>query len=369
MSVALSHAAVPGDSMQIQSWTGPYSVRFRSTVAEAVADIPLDRPLHVVLDPRVGELHAAALAPLLAAARGVYRITADEDNKSLEVIPALVRQLSERGIRRDHLLLAIGGGILQDMTCFIASILFRGMDWAFLPTTLLAQADSCIGSKSSINAAGVKNLAGNFYPPRQISIAAGFLATLDERDVRSGVGEMLKVHVIDGPASFDRIAADYDSLFTDSGAMLRYIRASLEIKKRMIELDEFDRGPRNVFNYGHSFGHAIEAATDFAVPHGIAVTMGMDMANHVAVRLGRMAPVHFARMHPVLRRNYRGYETVPVPQERLLSALARDKKNVGADLVVILPDADARVERVRVPADERFAAACREFLDAVRVQQ
>jgi 3-dehydroquinate synthase len=354
------------DSLQIQSWNGPYTVRFRQTVAEAAGDIPRDRPLHIVMDTRVALLHATALAPLLTDARSVHPIEALEGNKSLEVVPALVQRLSEAGIRRDHLLLAIGGGILQDMTCFVASILFRGMDWAFLPSTLLAQADSCIGSKSSINAAGVKNLVGNFYPPRQISIATQFIATLDPRDVRSGVGEMLKVHAIDGPASYDRIAEAYSRLFTETAVMLEFIRASLLIKKQMIEVDEFDRGPRNVFNYGHSFGHAIEAATGYAVPHGIAVTMGMDMANHVSTRMGRMPAQDFARMHPVLRRNYDGYEAVPVPVDRMLEALSRDKKNVGTDLSLILPNTQSRIEKVRVPPDTAFRDRCREFLDDVR---
>jgi 3-dehydroquinate synthase len=240
------------------------------------------------------------------------------------------------------------------------------MDWAFLPTTLLAQADSCIGSKSSINAAGIKNLVGNFYPPRQISVAAKFLGTLDPRDVRSGVGEMLKVHIIDGPASYDRIAAAYDALFSDRTAMLSFIRNSLLIKKRIIELDEFDRGPRNVMNYGHSFGHAIEAATNFAVPHGIAVTMGMDMANHVALRMGRLPQADFARMHPALRKNYDGYEKVAVPLPQLFDALSRDKKNVGNDLTLILPDANSHIEKVRVAADGAFQDSCRDFLDNVR---
>ncbi len=350
----------------IRSFSGRYEVRFRQTVGEAARDIPRERPIHVIVDRRVAALHATALAELFGAARHVHEIEAVEDNKSLEVAPALVRRLAEGGIRRDHLLVAVGGGIIQDMTCFVASILFRGIDWAFLPTTLLAQADSCIGSKSSINAAGTKNLVGNFYPPKLISLAAEFLTTLDQCDVRSGVGEMLKVHTIDGPTSFDRIAAAYESLFADSDVMLSFIRDSLLMKQSLIEVDEFDRGPRNVMNYGHSFGHAIEAATDFAVPHGIAVTMGMDMANHVAVRLGRFPAAEFARMHPKLRKNYAGFESTTVPIETLLAALGRDKKNVGNDLTLILPNKEARIEKVRVAPDSTFRAHCVEFLDNVR---
>lgn len=354
------------EKLVISSFSGSYEARFRNAVADAVLDIPNDRPYHVIADPRVVSLHRSSLGPLLSGARKVHQIEALEANKSLEAAPALVQQLADGGIRRDHLLVAVGGGILQDMTCFVASILFRGMDWAFLPTTLLAQADSCIGSKSSINAGQVKNLVGNFYPPKLVSIATEFLSTLDERDVRSGVGEMLKVHIIDGPQSYGRIAESYDELFNSPATMRAFIQRSLEIKKRLIELDEFDRGPRNVMNYGHSFGHAIEAATDFAIPHGIAVTMGMDMANFVSMRMRRLSEAGFKRMHPILRKNYNGFEGLAIPADRLFAALSRDKKNVGTDLTLILPNAESQIEKVRVTPGADFKASCRQFLTDVR---
>jgi 3-dehydroquinate synthase len=357
------------DSMQISSHTGPYNVSFCADVADAAAAIVPEGPYHLVIDRRVTDLHGPALERLAVGAASVLPLDASEDVKSLEEMPRLVAALSKAGIRRDHTLVAVGGGIIQDLTCFMASMLFRGMDWAFLPTTLLAQSDSCIGSKSSINAAGTKNLVGNFYPPRKIVIATDFLDTLDPRDVHSGVGQILKVHIIDGPASFDLLAESFDSLFTNPAIMQRFIRSALEIKKKMVELDEFDRGPRMVMNYGHSFGHAIEAATQFAIPHGIAVTIGADMANFVAMRMGRMPATHFNRMHPTLRKNYQGFEATAVPLERMLDALGKDKKNVGKDLVLILPDATAKIERVRVAAGAEFSGYCREFLEHVRLAE
>jgi len=357
---------VDDNSMQILSHTGPYKVFFHADVAGAANQIAPQGAYHLVIDRRVADLHGASLQSLMAGAASVLSLEATESVKSLEEAPRLVAELSRAGIRRDHTLIAVGGGIIQDLTCFMASMLFRGMDWVFLPTTLLAQSDSCIGSKSSINAAGVKNLVGNFYPPRKIAIATEFLQTLDPRDVHSGVGEILKVHIIDGPVSFDLLAASFDALFTDPATMQRFVRNALEIKKKMVELDEFDRGPRMVMNYGHSFGHAIEAATEFAVPHGIAVTIGADMANYVAVRMGRMDVGHFNRMHPTLRKNYRGFEDFPIPLVPMLDALGRDKKNVGNDLVLILPDAAAKIERVRVTGGADFAAYCGDFIEKMR---
>jgi len=265
------------------------------------------------------------------------------------------------------MLVAIGGGIIQDITCFLAATMLRGVKWRFYPTTLLAQCDSCIGSKSSINCGEAKNILGTFTPPNEVVISARFLDTLDEREVRSGIGEMLKVHAIAGPETFAAFAAGYDAMFSDRAAMVAAIRRSLEIKKAVIETDEFDQGPRLVFNLGHSFGHAIEAATDFAVPHGIAVTIGLDMANWMSWQMGIGTEAHWAAAHPVLRKNYRGYEAVPVPAERFLAALAKDKKNTGAGSVtLILPDSGGKVFRGTHAADQRFAALCREYLDQVR---
>ena len=130
--------------------------------------------------------------------------------------------------------------------------------------------------------------------------------------------------------------------------------------------NEFDRGRRNIFNYGHSFGHAIEAATDFAVPHGIAVAIGMDMANFVATRLGRLAEKDFERMHEPMTTTYRGYETTEIPMPLFLSAISRDKKNVGSRLTLILPDEACIPEKVSLDNDAEFESLCRNFLDGVR---
>jgi len=345
--------------LTIRSHRGPYTVRFAE---DALPDLvkPRERA-HYLIDAKVASIYRRDLAGVLRAP-SVLSIRATEGAKSLERFPGYVRRLVARGVRRKDVLVAVGGGIVQDIACFLAATLLRGLEWEFYPTTLLAQADSCIGSKSSINSGGAKNILGTFTPPRRIVIGARFLETLRDEDRRSGVGEMLKVHGIDGPASFDRIAAEYPRLFTDRRALLRRLRASLEIKKRFIEADEFDRGARQVMNYGHSFGHALEAATRFAVPHGIAVTLGMDMANLVAVRLGRMGAAHYRRMRPVLARNYRGFEDTRVPLSPFLAALGKDKKNTASRLGLILPDARARVERVEVPNDAAFRAVCSDYL-------
>lgn len=353
------------EALTIQSHKGPYTVHFAEDALERL-DAALPANAHFIIDARVAELYRDKMGAILASP-SVLLVEAAEQAKSLERFPAYVQHLVERKLRRDHVLIAIGGGIIQDITCFLSATMLRGVEWRFLPTTLLAQADSCIGSKSSINCGDAKNILGTFTPPREIHLSTRFLATLDPRDLRSGVGEMLKVHVIQGPEDFDAIAAAYDDLFAEPKVMERFIRRSLEIKQGYIEGDEFDQGPRLVFNYGHSFGHAIEAATQFAVPHGIAVTMGMDMANWMSWQLGHGTEAHWRRMHPVLSRNYAGFEAVEVPLQPFLAALSKDKKNTGAGTAtLILPDPEGRVKRGVHATGEAFAALCARFFAEVR---
>lgn len=346
----------------VTSQTGPYEVTFQSGVLGSMTAL---QQSIVVVDQRVADLYRDRFSVDLREARTVF-VSASEETKSLEHLPHFVEQLVALNVRRSDVLIAIGGGVTQDIVAFLATVMFRGMDWSFIPTTLLAQADSCIGSKSSINAAGTKNLVGTFRAPTAVTIDVSFLQTLSEEDVLSGIGEMLKVHAIEGPTKFDLIASEYEDLLSNMATMESVVRRSLLIKRNLIQVDEFDRGPRNVMNYGHSFGHAIESATDYGIPHGIAVTIGMDMANFVAVELGFTSANQFQRMHQVLKRNSAGFASIEIASAALISALRRDKKNSASHLRLVLPDLDGRIGVVEVLPDEILEAAVDSYLSIGR---
>jgi 3-dehydroquinate synthase len=348
------------DPIVIQSHRGPYKVIFDDD-ALGLLNMNGEAESHFLIDKKVADLYGDELDRVLNS-RSVLLIEANEVNKSLHRFPEYVEYLVSQSIRRNHRLVAIGGGIIQDITCFLAATLLRGLPWYFYPTTLLAQADSCIGSKSSINVAKTKNILGTFTPPEQVYVCTHVIRTLEEQEIHSGIGEMLKVHAIEGPESFNRIASDYNNLFTDMSMMKTYIYRSLEIKKLIIELDEFDKGPRNIMNYGHSFGHAIESATDFAIPHGIAVTIGMDMANFLALHLGNTGIGHYERMHKVLQKNAGGFEDVPIPETEFFSALYKDKKHIDSQLKLIFPDSNGKIAIGLFPNDDKFQGLCIKYL-------
>jgi len=274
-------------------------------------------------------------------------IDALESSKEFSEMSGYIDVLLEMGIRKNWTIVAIGGGIIQDISGFIASILFRGIDWWFFPTTLLAQADSCIGSKTSINLGNYKNQVGTFYPPNRVIIDTRLLKTLPQKDIYSGFGEIYKYHILDGK---------YELISTNMEKLVSYC---LKVKKEYIEADEFDRGRRNILNYGHTFGHAIESLTDFKESHGKCVAEGMKIANHISYTKGWMSYdkygelSHFLKDQGFKTKRGPGINTAPVNKHNIkqyIEALKRDKKIISDKLRIIVPT-DMRMEIKEVSFD------------------
>ena len=263
-------------------------------------------------------------------------IEAHETKKSYEGVKEVISTLIENGFRKSNRLIAIGGGITQDVTAFIASVLYRGVKWIFYPTTLLAQGDSCIGSKTSINFGKYKNQLGGFYPPNNIFIYTEFLKSLPESQLKSGVGEMFHYFVVSGEKDFIYFKNNFQNALSNLEIMNKIIIRSLLIKRSYIEKDEFDTGIRQVFNYGHSFGHAIEGLTEYTIPHGIAVSIGIDIANYVSFKMNLINSIVFNEIHEVVKVIYNGYSINKIDIEDFINSLKKDKKNVGDMLGLIL---------------------------------
>ena len=304
----------------------------------------------IIMDQKIKELYPM-LTDAIPDNNLLIDIDAHENQKSYEGLIPIINTLIENGFRKNHRLIGIGGGITQDIIAFTASIMYRGVNWIFFPTTLLAQGDSCIGSKTSINFGEYKNQVGGFYPPNQIYIDLNFLNTLSPADLQSGLGEMSHYFIVAGEEDFKQYKHNYKTALTDKSVIKNMIARSLAVKKSYIEIDEFDQNKRQVFNYGHSFGHAIESLTDYAVPHGIAVSFGMDMANFVSTKMGLLRPEIRNEIRELLMKIWDGFNINNIDIENFCNALAKDKKSVGKELRLILCKGYGQVFKAPVKND------------------
>lgn len=349
-------------SFSVKSRLGDYGVVFAEP-ADYVQRLAAEPNSVFVVDENVWRLHKDAALKPLADCRPII-LPISEEGKSLDSVQMLYDRIVEFAPKKNMRLVSIGGGITQDITGFVASTLYRGIKWTFIPTTLLAQADSCIGGKTSLNYKAFKNLVGTFYPPSEIYISAGYLSTLKENDYLSGLGEIAKLCVIGGEADARGFAGAAAALLRrDFAALLPLLRRSLEIKKGYIEEDEFDSGRRNILNFGHCFGHAIESATDFAVPHGTAVVYGILLANIAARRRGLLTPELETFMRDEMLRPLipTGTLTGGVDKAAVLQGMKKDKKRTGAKLALVMAMDGLRMSRVDDLDDMEATAALAEF--------
>jgi len=266
-------------------------------------------------------------------------VNSSEKNKDYFEIGKIMNKIILFGIKRNSNLIAIGGGIIQDITGFIASIIFRGINWTFYPTTLLAQGDSCIGGKTSVNFGIAKNQLGNFYPPKKIYLYSNFLKGLRKKDIMSGLGELAHYYLISGTKDW-KLFKNYLKNFlnnpTDFAILEKIAFRSLKIKKKIIEKDEFDTGLRLILNYGHSFGHAIEKLTNHQIPHGLAVAHGMNIANFFSYKLKLMKYDEFKNIEKTLKEIVDLKQISNMKVTKFVKILKQDKKNLRNNFKLIL---------------------------------
>ena len=279
---------VTQDRMIIKSEQGDYPVDFVGEVGWCLRSLTPGPETFVIIDEVLADLYGQALGELLEYP--TYQMKADEESKTLTGVSLFVDWLLENRATRSARIVAIGGGVIQDVATFASHIYYRGVSWTFVPTTLLSQADSCIGAKSSINVLPLKNQLGVFHSPSHVIVCSEFLTTLPQIEVDSGYGEIYKLALTNEGAFFDELIEALRSGGHRNPHVLEMIRNALESKRLVIEKDEHESDLRRVLNYGHSFGHALEALTHNEVPHGLAVMWGMDLINFLGVQVGADEP-------------------------------------------------------------------------------
>ena len=330
----------------------------------------------VITDENVaGAGHLATLEKALVAAGVDARtiiLEPGEQTKDFAHLERVTNDLLARGIDRKTTLVALGGGVIGDLTGVCAALTLRGLDFVQVPTTLLAQVDSSVGGKTAINTAQGKNLVGAFYQPRLVLADTDVLDTLPPRELRAGYAEVVKYGVIVMPEFFDWLEGNGAALLAgDAAARRRAILTCCDAKARIVSADETEQGQRALLNLGHTFGHALEAETGYGggLLHGEAVAIGMVMALTLSTRLGLCQGNDAGRLRTHLDAtglpaDLSGLNTGGWTAKRLLAHMMKDKKTEGGKLTFILARAigDAFIER-DVPTGA-VADVLNEFLNA-----
>lgn len=297
-----------------------------------------------VVDKNVMEYHAELLKHI--PSDRLYVLEATEENKTIETVLDLCEKMMNLPFKRNIALVSIGGGIIQDITGFVANVLYRGIKWIFVPTTLLAACDSCIGGKTSLNYKSYKNLLGTFYPPDKIYVASMFFHTLSEKDFMSGLGEVVKFNVMNGLTGFEKIERNIDALLNrDESIINEFMENSLLFKKTFIEEDEFDTGRRKLLNFAHTFGHAFEVTSAYNIPHGTAVALGMIVANRISLNRKMLELDYVASIEKLVHKIVKiSLKKEWFLCERIVSIIQKDKKRTGSALTAVLMDKSFTLE-------------------------
>ncbi len=321
--------------------------------------------LMIVTNTTVALLYLATLRASLTDRNVAECILPDgEQHKTLQTAGWVFDALVGRKLNRDATVLALGGGVVGDIAGFVAACYQRGIGYVQIPTTLLAQVDSSVGGKTGVNHSGGKNLIGAFYQPRAVLADTDTLATLPDRELRAGLAEVIKYGCVWDPLLFDWLDLNMGKLLArDPDALTYAIARSCEIKATVVGHDEREQSLRAILNFGHTFGHAIEAATAYETYlHGEAVALGMLMAADLSCRLGLIdAPVK-ARVQSLLARAGLPTEAPKIGAARALELMRMDKKVLaGAVRLVLLEKLGRAVVIAKYPQNELDATLSEHF--------
>jgi 3-dehydroquinate synthase len=316
----------------------------------------------VITDANVEKPHATAAAESLASAGAtvdILTVPPGESSKSIDSADTLWNQLLGAGADRKTVVVAVGGGVVGDLAGFVAATFARGVPLVQVPTTLLAQVDSSVGGKVGVNLAKAKNMVGAFWQPAGVLIDTGVLATLPEREFRSGLAEVVKYGVILDAEFFAYLEAHAAELAARDPAVLEHvITRSCRLKADVVEGDEREEsGLRAVLNYGHTYCHALESVTGYGTYlHGEAVSIGMLCASRLAEQLGRVDRPFTQRQRNLLEKLGLPVDFPAVDADAILAAMSHDKKVEHGRLRFVLPSRMGNVELV-ADVDQRDVRA------------
>lgn len=270
---------------------------------------------------------------------------AGEKSKNPEKAIAIGKQLARMNIDRGYVILSLGGGVVGDLSGFVASFYKRGVDYIQIPTTLLSQVDSSIGGKTGVNISEGKNLLGYFYHPKMILVDIAMLTTLSRQEFKNGIAEIIKYAMISDSNLFKFLEENISKiLLKDPKICLKVIKKCCQIKAQIVEKDPKEKGLREILNYGHTIGHAIETKTNYRISHGRAVSLGMIYEGRISSKINLLKPKELKRQNWLIKSF--GFKTIYKGKASpLIKIMKRDKKVKERKINFILPVAIGKVKK------------------------
>ena len=314
-----------------------------SHLAKHIKEVYQFDDLFVITDQNVFDLYNEKLIQALIGYKLSFVVLPPgEKSKSLEVYHQAIQTLIEKGIKRNHLILAFGGGVIGDLAGFIASTLYRGVSYIQIPTTLLAQVDSSIGGKVGIDLKEGKNLIGSFYDPKFVFIDPSFLKTLSKREYNNGLAEMIKAGLI-GDKKL------YSYLLEHDKVTVTEITEAIQVKRNVVLIDPYDKKERMYLNFGHTFGHAIEKKHHYETYlHGEAISYGMLIALQIGIQIGETKEELYQEVKKLLLDR----ELVKEPlleMDEYRDEIIHDKKNLadGLHFIIVTKPGDVKTHKLK----------------------
>ncbi len=301
-------------------------------------DIYINKKIAVVTDKNVFALHGSYVKEALEKCHYDCRfivVEPGESSKSMETLKSVYEQLIDFNLTRSDLIIALGGGVVGDLSGFAASTYLRGVDYVQVPTTLLAQIDSSIGGKTAVNLEQGKNLIGSFYHPRKVLIDPDVLETLPDKFIKDGLGEVIKYACIRDSAFFQMLSGinTKEQLFDN---LEHIIFTCLNIKRELVEKDEYDKGERMLLNFGHTLGHAIEKYFNYEYSHGEGVSLGMYYITGKSEALGITEQGTAEKIKNMLINFNIDYNLPDLNMNAIKDTVMLDKKNISGNMKLIL---------------------------------
>jgi 3-dehydroquinate synthase len=354
------HVSKPPLKVPVNLSSGHYDIwiqpGLRERAGAVVSGLTHSKKIGIVTDSHVAPLHLEAVKQSLRAAgieSVVATIPAGEDHKNLATLGEIYDALLPAKFDRNTPLLALGGGVIGDMTGFVAATILRGVTFIQMPTTLLAMVDASVGGKTGINHPTGKNLIGAFHQPIGVLIDPEVLRTLSSRELRGGMAECIKHEIIRDAAGFAELEKNIPRVRElDIDYLADLVAHNVAIKARVVEADPFERGERAHLNFGHTFGHAIESVSRYEYSHGESVALGMVAATRAAHELKLLDDDSRRRIEMLIKASGLPVGGMKLNVEEVVGAMIYDKKVKAGKIRFVLPDRIGHVViRDDVPED------------------